>query len=200
MVKRDHIVKALATFVVPVPVAVLVVAGVLFHTAPVCAQDLEGRNAIGSAEDAALIATLIRSNLISLHLAMMSGNFSVMRDLAAPSFRERNTNADLARIFEPIRQSGINLEAVAVLQPELEAAIIDKNKLLWIAGTFRTRPHAVRFKLAFQVVNKSWSLFGLRVVPLEALTDTRGTGRAHGSAPETMTGPSKPPAPQTSSK
>lgn len=174
MVRHAHIRKAVAAFAA----TALFFAVAFLDAAPARAETLKGRNAIGSVEDAALIATLIRSNLIGLHLAMMSGNFSVMRDLAAPSFRDRNTNAHLAQIFEPIRQRGINLEAVAVLQPDLEAAVIDENGLLRMAGIFQTRPSAVRFELAFQVVNQSWALFGVRVVPLEALAETRSIGQA----------------------
>ena len=39
---------------------------------------------------------LIRSTLLTLNDANRSGNYTVMHDLAAPGFREKNSAADLA--------------------------------------------------------------------------------------------------------
>ena len=136
-------------------------------------QDLniQGKNAIGNRDDALLIATLLRSNVIGLHQAIVSGNFSVIRDLAAPSFREHNSAARLERSFSLIKDAGINLEAIAVLEPSLEKAVIDDRNLLWLVGTLRTKPKSVKFQIAFQLINRSWALFGLMITPLEPLSD-----------------------------
>src|SRR5262245_26287516 len=42
---------------------------------------------------------LVRSALLTLNDANRCGNYTVLRDLAAPDFQARNTAADLARIF-----------------------------------------------------------------------------------------------------
>jgi hypothetical protein len=42
---------------------------------------------------------LIRSTLLTLNDANRSGNYTVLRDLAAPDFQVRNTAADLSQIF-----------------------------------------------------------------------------------------------------
>ena len=46
-----------------------------------------------------MVATLIRSSLLALHHANVTGNYTVLRDLSAPSFRSRNTAADLSGSF-----------------------------------------------------------------------------------------------------
>jgi hypothetical protein len=128
-----------------------------------------GQPAIGNDADARLIATLIRSTLIALHHAMVSGNYSVLRDLAAPTFRESNTAMDLGIIFAPIRARGINLEAVAVLQPNLKTAVITESRLLRLVGVFETTPTPIHFDLAFQVVGQSWALLGMTIIPIDNL-------------------------------
>jgi hypothetical protein len=47
---------------------------------------------------------LVRSTLLTLNDANLSGNYSVLRDLAAPDFQARNTAADLAQTFSDLRR------------------------------------------------------------------------------------------------
>src|SRR6185369_14106459 len=51
-----------------------------------------------------LVLHLIRSTLSTLNDANRSGNYSVLRDLAAPDFQSRNSAADLAQIFTDLRR------------------------------------------------------------------------------------------------
>ncbi|MCE8018715.1 hypothetical protein HOP51_01090 [Halomonas sp. MCCC 1A11036] len=104
---------------------------------------------------------------ISQFLSLVA-NYTVLRDLGAPSFRERNTAADLAERFAAIRRRGINLQATTAMQPEIaEMPIIDENGLLRVAGTFPTRPLPVRFDFAFEVRDEVWRLIGIVVAPIE---------------------------------
>lgn len=52
---------------------------------------------------------LIRSVLLTLNDANRSGNYTVLRDLAAPDFQARNTAADLGQIFADLRQRKFDL-------------------------------------------------------------------------------------------
>jgi hypothetical protein len=47
---------------------------------------------------------LIRSTLLTLNDANRSGNYTVLRDLAAPDFQARNTAADLSQSFSDLRR------------------------------------------------------------------------------------------------
>jgi hypothetical protein len=54
---------------------------------------------------------LIRSTLLTLNDANRSGNYTVLRDLAAPDFQARNTAADLSQIFSDLRRRNFDLTA-----------------------------------------------------------------------------------------
>jgi hypothetical protein len=112
---------------------------------------------------------LIRSTLLTLNDANRSGNYSVLRDLAAPDFQVRNTAADLAQIFADLRRRNFDLFAVALVAPQLTAApTIDANRMLRLTGIFPTRPRQINFDLTFQVVGGQWRLFGIAVATPEA--------------------------------
>lgn len=128
--------------------------------------------AIGSQEDADMITILIRSTLLALHHADLTGNYTVLRDIGSPSFRARNTAADLAAIFLPLRARDIDLEAVAILTPRIgRPPTIDDDRKLTVTGTFDTRPLPVDFEIVFDLIDRSWKLFGLTVRPLDRIVD-----------------------------
>lgn len=114
------------------------------------------------------IVLLIRTTLLTLNDAVQTGNFTVLRDRAAPTFRDANTAARLGAIFSDLAQRGIDLAAVSILAPELaEAPAIDpQSKLLRIKGHFPGRPVRIDFDLLFQSVDGRWLLFGLSVQPV----------------------------------
>ena len=153
-------------------------------------------------ENALIVATLVRTTLVALHQANVTGNYTVLRDLAAPSFREKNTAADLARIFAPIRDENIDLGAIVVLEPELaRQPAIAENSMLHIDGTLRTQPTPVRFEFLFQPVDNAWRLFGVSITPTR-LDAAPGTGTAPDAgligqnAPPPLSGSLVPPIPK----
>src|ERR1700720_1527192 len=107
---------------------------------------------------------LIRSTLMTLNDADRSGNYSVLRDLAAPDFQARNTAADLAQIFTDLRRRNFDLYGAALLAPQLTAApALDADKRLHLTGFFPTRPQQINFDLSFEVVGGQWRLFGIAI-------------------------------------
>jgi len=147
------------------------VVGLALATAPTVAQP-PGLDPEVARENALIVASLVRTTLVALHQANLTGNYTVLRDLAAPGFRDRNTAADLARIFAPIRDENIDLGAIVVLDPELaRQPAIAENGMLHIEGTLRTRPTPVRFELLFQPVDDAWRLFGVSITPIRPVAD-----------------------------
>jgi hypothetical protein len=125
---------------------------------------------------------LIRSTLLTLNDANRSGNYTVLRDLAAPDFQARNTAADLAQIFVDFRRNNIDLYNAALLAPELTVApALDAEKRLRLTGFFATRPRQITFDLLFQAVGGQWRLFGISITTPEA--------------PPVQASPAKPAAP-----
>jgi hypothetical protein len=107
---------------------------------------------------------LIRSTLLTLNDANRSGNYTVLRDLAAPDFQARNTAADLSQIFSDLRRRNFDLYGAALLAPQLTAVPArDQRGFLHLTGYFPTRPQQINFDLLFQDVANQWRLFGIAV-------------------------------------
>lgn len=112
---------------------------------------------------------LIRSTLLTLNDANRSGNYTVLRDLAAPDFQAQNSAADLGQSFADLRQRNFDLYGAALLAPQFtEAPVLDQNGLLRLAGYFPTRPQQISFDLVFQVVSGQWRLLAISVATPEA--------------------------------
>jgi hypothetical protein len=142
--------------------------------------------AVPSAES---IVIMIRTALLNLDAAMATGNYTVFRDLAAPSLREANSAGRLYQIFSDLSAQRISLSAVAILVPKLpEPPAIDANKRLRISGHFPGDPVQINFDLRFEAVAGQWRLFGIAVNPAKSASNAAGRGDAAGST-------SKPKAP-----
>jgi hypothetical protein len=112
---------------------------------------------------------LIRSTLLTLNDANRSGNYTVLRDLAAPGFQAKNSAADLALIFSDLRRRNVDLYAVALLAPQLaRPPALEANGMLRLSGHFPTRPLQINFDLLFQNVDNHWRLFGVSVATPKA--------------------------------
>jgi hypothetical protein len=137
--------------------------------APAGAQQ-QVRPAIQNEADKQLVAVLLRTTLVALHQANVTGNYTILRDLAAPTFQQKNTAADLAVIFAPLRRQNIDLAPAVLLQPQFtQAPVIDQGNMLRMSGTLSAKPVAVNFDLAFQAVSGSWRLAGISIGPAKAV-------------------------------
>lgn len=72
--------------------------------------------------DGAALSILIRRTLLALNDANMSGNYSVLRDLASPPFQAANNPARLATVFAKLRSRNLDL---ATLGPEARTSATD---------------------------------------------------------------------------
>jgi hypothetical protein len=112
---------------------------------------------------------LVRSALLTLNDADRSGNYTVLRDLAAPDFQARNSAADLAQSFADIRRRNFELFAVALLAPQFTVEpALDANARLRLVGYFATRPLQINFDLTCQSVSGQWRLLAISVATPEA--------------------------------
>lgn len=110
------------------------------------------------------LAILIHTSLIALNQANLTGNYSVLRDLAAPGFQSANSSAKLADIFSRLRGQRLDLSPIVLFTPKLNRpAAIDERGLLTLSGFFETQPQRVQFDLLFQPVGGQWQLFGVSI-------------------------------------
>ena len=105
---------------------------------------------------------LVRSTLLALHHANVTGNYTVLRDLGAPGFQAANSAARLGEVFARQRAQSLDLSGVAVLEPQLTVLPqIVEGGMMRMAGFFPSVPVQVNFELLFAPVNGQWRLFGL---------------------------------------
>jgi hypothetical protein len=129
---------------------------------------------------------LIRSTLLTLNDANRTGNYTVLRDLAAPDFQARNTAADLGLNFLDLRRRNFDLYGAALLAPQFsEAPALDPRGMLRLAGYIPTRPQQIQFDLTFQVVGGQWRLFAIAIATPESAA----------AQPQAQVAPVKPAAP-----
>jgi outer membrane biosynthesis protein TonB len=134
---------------------------------------------------------LINSSLIALNQANATGNYSVLREMAAPGFQQANSAAKLSQAFKELRSRNLDLTPVLLFQPKLyqRPAMSDKG-MIRVTGYFPTSPERVNFDLIFQPVHGKWRLYGIaantqRVQPNQAAPQPQGApGSAVAPQPE----------------
>jgi hypothetical protein len=128
----------------------------------------------GSSLDPPAQLMLIRNTLALVNHGNLTGNYTVLRDLASARFRQRNTAADLAATFANLRQQKLDLSPILVIQPQLTQPPEIVGDRLQLTGLFATRPQAVQFALMFQRVEAGWMIdeVSLRVAPAEPAPPT----------------------------
>lgn len=108
------------------------------------------------------VLILIRSTLLALAHANATGNYTVLRDLGAPSFQAFNTAARLSGIFSNLRAQHLDLSYLAVLEPQLTTpAQRDAEGFLHIDGTYPSTMPQLTFSLVFEPVEGQWRLFSI---------------------------------------
>lgn len=140
-----------------------------------------------------VLLVLIRTTLVALNQAVQTGNFTVLRDLGAPSF-QNSTPTQLGLAFADLRNRNIDLSPVVAVTPEVsETPSISPDNILRLTGQFPTNPLRIRFQLLFQPVNGQWRLYGMAVdTPPAPQASAEATGSAPApGAPANTPAPSK---------
>lgn len=117
--------------------------------------------------DAEKVVLLLRGTLNTLNDALQTGNFTVLRDMGAPGFRDANTAARLSQSFSDLASKGVDLSVVSIVAPQLtDPPALDQAKgLLRLKGYFPSQPVQINFEMLYQAVGGRWRLFGLSVQP-----------------------------------
>ena len=119
-----------------------------------------------STPSAIAILAMVRSTLLAVDHANRTGNYTVLRDLAGPQFREANSAARLAQIFGPVVAQSVDLLAVAVAEPIYnKPPAVNAERKLHVGGVFRIPPKAAAFEILFEPVGNQWRLFAVGIQP-----------------------------------
>jgi len=115
-------------------------------------------------QDPQRLAAIIRvkNALLAVNQGNLTGNYTVLRDLSSPGFREKNSAADLATIFQGVRQQKFDLSSIVVLDPVLNQPRISQDGQLMLDGYFSTQQVRINFQLAFlKATNGAWQIHGV---------------------------------------
>lgn len=132
-------------------------------------QLIGNRTAPYSPDNGALPASgqelyLIRTALTMLDHANQTGNYSVLRDSAAPIFRKSNSTSDLHRTFSRLRRKRFALApAIANVPYLIRPSRVAPNGRLNMTGFINHQNEFIAFNLDYMSVNGHWKLVGLQV-------------------------------------
>lgn len=144
--------------------------------------------AIRTKADARRIVLLIRSTFATVHQANISGNYSVFRDLAAPSLRASMSLVRLGDFFKPLREVNADLSRALLSMPKFrKPPVILKGKFLVLQGHFPGGKDRIDFNLTYQRVKGHWRFVNVAIRP----------ARLAAAKPEK---PGAAPAPKTSER
>jgi hypothetical protein len=117
------------------------------------------------------LAMLIKTTIIAVNQANMTGNYSVLRDLGTPAFQSVNNPSRLSDAFSLIRQRNLDLSPILFFDPKLVAKPnIQENGVLSLRGFLPTAPEQVEFEFAFQFSDGRWKLDGIALGMQKAST------------------------------
>jgi hypothetical protein len=107
---------------------------------------------------------LIRSTVIAVNQANKTNNYTVLRDLGSPRFKEANSAKKLADIFEALRKTKFDLTPILFFTPQMQSApVVADNGMLRLTGYFDTVPQRINFDFLFEDVGGEWMIYGLNI-------------------------------------
>ena len=107
---------------------------------------------------------LAKNTLIAVNQGNLTGNYTVLRDLSSPGFRERNSAADLAAIFENLRKQKIDLSPIVLIDPVLAKPKLSDEGLLLLKGYFPSEPVRINFELMYlKAGSGGWMIHGVSI-------------------------------------
>jgi hypothetical protein len=111
----------------------------------------------------AVLLLLIRSSLFALHQSNMTGNYQFLQGISSVPFQNANPPGKLFQVFANLRNRGVDLSPVMIMQPKLIAKPeVNQRGVLRISGFFPVEPERIYFDLKFlRGPQGRWRLFGI---------------------------------------
>ena len=99
------------------------------------------------------LVILITASILALNEANVTGNYTVLREGAAPAFQQQNSPERTPEIFKGLRSRKLDLSPIIVYTPKLfRAPEMNGQGLVRVTGFFPTEPERVNFDLIYQPV------------------------------------------------
>ncbi|MDN5568862.1 MAG: hypothetical protein L0G27_09005 [Paracoccus sp. (in: a-proteobacteria)] len=113
---------------------------------------------------------LIRDVLAAVNHGNWTGNYTVLRDYAAPEFAQANDPTRLAGLFTDVRAERLDLLQAMVTDPVMvDTQLSQSGRELRLTGYFPLQPRHVSFDLVFGLEGRRWLLLGISVGAFDPL-------------------------------
>ena len=111
-----------------------------------------------------MLEALVKSSLLSLNDANVTGNYSVLHAKLSKPFRDQFSADRLKETFREFAKKHVDYDIIAAYQPTYSTPpVVDDDGKLLVEGYFPTEPKRVNFKLAFIPSDGEWKLIRLKV-------------------------------------
>lgn len=110
------------------------------------------------------LEALVKTSLLSLNDAIVTGNFTVFHAKLSKPFRQQYSPDQLAEVFKSFAEKNIDYDVIASFAPTYDPppAVDDDGKLV-VKGFFPTEPRHLFFDLKFIPSDGEWKLLGIKV-------------------------------------
>jgi hypothetical protein len=110
------------------------------------------------------LEALVKSALLSLNDANVTGDYRVFHAKLSKPFREQFPPARLRETFREFADQHVDYDIIAAYEPAYSRppALDDDGKLL-VEGYFPTEPKRLNFKLDFIPSDGEWKLISIRI-------------------------------------
>ncbi len=111
------------------------------------------------------LKTMVRDTLIAFNEAVQDKNFAgFYKHELATVFRDQMPLEKFSTVFKEFLDKGYDISNIAKSEPVFdEAAKVDNNGVLAVAGSYPTKPNKVIFKLKYLQEKSAWKLVGINV-------------------------------------
>jgi hypothetical protein len=111
-----------------------------------------------------VLEALVKSSLLSLNDANVTGDYSVLHAKLSKPFREQFTPDRLKETFREFVDKHVDYEVIAADKPVYtKPPVVNGEGQLVVEGYFPTEPKRVKFKLEFIPSDGEWKLIHLKV-------------------------------------
>jgi hypothetical protein len=113
------------------------------------------------------VLAMLRATMLAVDHGMKTGNFTVLRDLGAASFRKANSAAKLGQIFTSLAAQNVDLLATAVVDPQFaKRPELTPEKMLYLTGIFPIQPRGAAFEVLLELEDGDWRVFAIAIAPV----------------------------------
>ena len=126
-----------------------------------CASAVQAQNKVPSDR---VLEALVKSSLLSLNDANVTGNYAVLHAKLSKPFREQFPPEKLKDTFKEFSQGNADFDIIAAMLPTYDPRpVVDEDGKLVVKGSFPTEPSRLLFELEFIPSDGEWKLIRIHI-------------------------------------